>query len=75
MPTFMQPSALRQGIVIALDEDGNALKTLHDQDGKPVYMITSVEQVGDQLYLGSLEAPQIVRLPAPSMLRVDYTAS
>jgi len=66
LPTFMQPSAITQGIVIALDEGGNVLKTLHDRDGNPVYMVTSVEQVGDQIYLGSLEAPHIVRLTVPA---------
>jgi sugar lactone lactonase YvrE len=62
LPTFMQPSAIKHGIVVALDEDGNVLETLHDTDGELVHMITSAEQVGDMLYLGSLEAPQIVRL-------------
>lgn len=62
LPTFMQPSAIRHGIVVALNEQGEVVKTYHDTDGDPVHMITSVEQVGDTIYLGSLEAPQIVRL-------------
>jgi len=66
LPKFMQPAAIKRGLVIALDEQGNVLKTLHDTDGSSVYMVTSVEQVGDQIYLGSLVAPQIVRLPVPS---------
>lgn len=64
LPTFLQPSAIPQGTVIALNEDGEVLQALHDSDGSKVYMITSAEQVGDMLYLGSLEAPQIVRIPA-----------
>ena len=61
LPTFMQPSAILQGTVIGLNERGEVVRTLHDQDGDKVFMITSAEQVGDTLYLGSLEAPQIVR--------------
>lgn len=68
LPTFLQPSAIHQGIVIALDETGQVIKTLHDPDGARVYMVTSAEQVGDMLYLGSLEAPQVVRLPVAGML-------
>lgn len=63
LPTFLQPSAIPQGTVLALNEDGEVVQAFHDSDGSKVYMITSAEQVGDTLYLGSLEAPQIVRLP------------
>ncbi|MFC4348369.1 SMP-30/gluconolactonase/LRE family protein [Kordiimonas lipolytica] len=62
LPTFMQPSAIHMGMVIALDEQGNVIRTLQDPMGSNVYMITSAEQVGDMLYLGSLEAPQVVRI-------------
>lgn len=63
LPKFLQPSAIPQGIVFALNERGEVVQALHDGDGAKVYMITSAEQVGDMLYLGSLEAPQIVRIP------------
>ena len=62
LPTWAQPSAIRQGIVIALDETGEVIETLHDSDGERVYMVTSAQQEGNMLYLGSLEAPQIVRM-------------
>lgn len=62
LPTFLQPSAIKRGFVVALDEGGNVIRTLQDQDGSRVYMVTSAEQVGDMLYLGSLEAPQIARI-------------
>jgi len=62
LPKSLQPSAIRHGLVIALDEEGNVLDALHDSDGDPVYMITSAQQEGDMLYLGSLDAPQIVRI-------------
>jgi sugar lactone lactonase YvrE len=66
LPTALQPSAIPHGIVVALDESGNVVRTLHDSDGDPVYMITSVEQVDNMIYLGSLEAPQIVRMQVPA---------
>lgn len=62
LPKFVAPGAIKQGVVVALNEAGEVMQTLHDPDGSRVYMVTSVEQVGDQIYLGSLEAPQIVRL-------------
>jgi len=62
LPEFMQPAAIKQGVVVALSETGAVKHTYHDTDGSAVYMVTSVEQVGDTLYLGSLTAPQIVRL-------------
>ncbi|MCJ9429030.1 SMP-30/gluconolactonase/LRE family protein [Kordiimonas sp. A6E486] len=62
LPVWMQPSAIKEGIVVALDEQGRVKEVFHDGDGNPVYMITSATQVGDTLYLGSLDAPQIVRL-------------
>jgi sugar lactone lactonase YvrE len=65
LPKWMQPAAIKYGLVIALNEKGDVLGSWHDTDGDPIYMVTSVEQVGDQIYLGSLEAPQIVRMPIP----------
>jgi len=62
LPKFMQPAAIKQGVVIELNAEGDVLHTYHDSDGSAVYMVTSVEQVGDSIYLGSLTAPQIVRM-------------
>jgi sugar lactone lactonase YvrE len=62
LPKFIAPGAIKQGVVVALNEQGEVQQVLHDPDGALVYMVTSVEQVGDQIYLGSLEAPQIVRM-------------
>lgn len=55
LPRFLQPSAIRHGIVVQLDESGNVVRTLHDSKGEKVHMVTSVEQAGDTLYLGNLE--------------------
>ncbi|GHF27024.1 hypothetical protein GCM10017044_22580 [Kordiimonas sediminis] len=65
LPAFLRPGAIRQGTVVGLDRDGKVLTTLHDPKGEKVYMVTSVEQVGDKLYLGSLEAPQIGIVTSP----------
>ncbi len=63
-----KPEAIRYGLVVALDEDGQVVDTFHDSDGSPIYMVTSVEQVGDHIYLGSLEASHIARMPVPDKL-------
>jgi len=65
LPKFMQPSAIKHGIVVALNEEGEVIRVYHDTEGDRVYMVTSVEQVGDSVYLGSLEAPQVVRFKLP----------
>ncbi|WP_308909750.1 SMP-30/gluconolactonase/LRE family protein [Pseudokordiimonas caeni] len=65
LPASLQPSAIRHGMVVGLNEDGKVIAMLHDPEGKHLYMITSVEEAGGYLYLGSLEAPQIGRIAPP----------
>lgn len=60
LPSILQPDAVQRGTVIELDEQGNVHRTLHDSNGQVVSMITSVEQVDNTLYLGTLDAPRIV---------------
>lgn len=67
LPTWMQPGAIRRGTVVALDEQGQVTAAYHDPAGERVYMITSVEEVGDYLYLGSLEAPFVARMKLEDM--------
>lgn len=62
LPAWMQPGAIRRGAVVALNEAGEVVASYHDPRGEHVYMITSVEEVGDYLYLGSLEAPFAARI-------------
>lgn len=62
LPVWMQPAAIHRGMVVALNEEGEVVASYHDPEGKEVYMVTSAEQVNDMLYLGSLEAPQVVRM-------------
>ncbi len=73
LPRSTQPGAIKRGTVIGLNEQGDVIAAYHDPLGEHVYMITSVEQVGDVLYLGSLEAPQIARLKAPEFARLGTT--
>ncbi|WND02139.1 SMP-30/gluconolactonase/LRE family protein [Temperatibacter marinus] len=60
LPNFMQPKPIYQGIVIGLNEEGQVTHNYQDYDGAKVYMVTSVQQEGNKLLLGSLEAPQMV---------------
>jgi sugar lactone lactonase YvrE len=62
LPRFMRPDAEPYGHVIAIDGDGNVLEDLQDPDGG--YPITtSVTETDDYLYIGSLVAPVLGRLP------------
>lgn len=50
--------------VVAIDTEGNVQHTL--QDPAAVFQsITSVNQFGDMLYIGSLEEPALLIIPAP----------
>lgn len=62
LPKWMQPGAIKRGFVVSLDEMGTVTGSYHDPLGERVFMITSVEQVGDYIYFGSLEAPFIGRM-------------
>jgi sugar lactone lactonase YvrE len=70
LPEFLQPQPKHYGLVLALDEQGNILKSLHDPEGLTVYDITSVQQVGEWLYFGSLTNDHIGRLPVTQALSV-----
>ncbi|MBT4265248.1 MAG: SMP-30/gluconolactonase/LRE family protein [Deltaproteobacteria bacterium] len=62
LPAFMRPQAVPYGHIIALDENGKVVQDLQDQDG--TYPInTSITETEDFLYIGSLVAPVLGRLP------------
>ncbi len=69
LPTWMQPGAIKRGAVVALNEEGQVIGSYHDPAGDRVYMITSVEQVDDMIYLGSLEAPFVARIKVDELMR------
>ncbi len=62
LPRFMWPKPQPYGLVLALDEEGEIVRSLHDPGGQQVATITSVEEHLGYLYLGSLTAQQLARL-------------
>lgn len=62
LPQFLRPKAARYGFVLALDENGQVLASLHDTTGDHLREITSVEQAGDYIYFGSLSNDRIGRM-------------
>ncbi|MBS7661317.1 SMP-30/gluconolactonase/LRE family protein [Pseudomonas lalucatii] len=62
LPRALWPKAIPYGLVIALDERGEIVRSLHDTSGSHLRMITSAKPVGDYLYLGSLDNDRIGRL-------------
>ncbi len=53
LPEFMQPAAVRYGFVLGLDRNGQVRHNLQDPSGK-FAEITSVQEFGGYLHLGSL---------------------
>ncbi len=62
LPRALWPKALDYGLVIALNEQGEIVRSLHDTSGSHLRMITSAKPVGDYLYLGSLDNDRIGKL-------------
>jgi sugar lactone lactonase YvrE len=60
-----KPEAIRYGLVVALDEQGNVLGSYHAPEGAAANGLTSVQQSGDQIYMGNLDLPRIVRMKVP----------
>ncbi|PXC08284.1 gluconolactonase, partial [Pseudomonas aeruginosa] len=65
LPRMFLPKPTAYGLVIAIDEQGRIVRSLHDTSGHHLRMITSAKPVGDQLYFGSLENDRIGRLAIP----------
>ena len=57
LPAFLQPKPARHPYALALGSDGDVVRTLQDPEGTSFGMVTSVQQHGDRLYLGSLAEP------------------
>ena len=69
LPSALRPAAQPYGHVLAIGADGTVLVNLQDPDGGYPINTTAVE-TEDYLYIGSLVAPEIARLPMAS-LRTD----
>jgi sugar lactone lactonase YvrE len=58
LPAFMQTAPTRYGLVVELGPDGEPLRSLHDPIGR-IANITSVMELGDELFIGSHLEPSI----------------
>ena len=61
MPDGLKPKPIDYGLILGLDEEGNIVTSLHDPSGKNLREITSVEEHGGYLYIGSLSNDRIGR--------------
>jgi len=62
LPAFLRPKPVFYGHVIAVDSHGKVVADLQDPTGA-YPMNTSVTETADHLYIGSLVAPVVARLP------------
>ena len=67
LPSALQPRAAHEGHIMAIDGQGQIVADLIDEAESAYAPITSVEQIGDTLLLGSLERAAIGRLAAPAL--------
>lgn len=59
LPRFLWPKPARYGLVLALDENGGVKRSLHDPEGKKLFIITSAKEHKGHLYIGSLHNDRI----------------
>lgn len=64
LPTWMQPTPRRYGLIVHLDRHGHPIESLHDPAGG-FAPITNVVTHDGMLYLGSYQHDRIGRIPAP----------
>ncbi len=62
LPRALWPKPDRYGFVLALDEEGQITRSLHDPKGEHLEMITSAQEHEGYLYLGSLHNDRIGKL-------------
>lgn len=68
LPPSLQPGPEHYGMVLGISGEGKVLYNLQDPNPNSYSPITSVEEKGGQLYLGSLSYPAVGRVPVPSDL-------
>ncbi len=64
MPKFMQPAPVHYGFVLGIDGNGTVIHNLQDPSSK-FSENTSVQQVGNDIYIGSLYESGIGRMAIP----------
>jgi hypothetical protein len=67
LPAFLRPAAVSWGHVFAVDASGEVVQNLQDPSGAHP-LITGAAETEAYLYLGSLVAPTLARLPSRSAL-------
>ncbi|NNG01341.1 MAG: SMP-30/gluconolactonase/LRE family protein [Desulfobacteraceae bacterium] len=65
LPRPFWPKPQPYGLVLALDEQGDIILSLHDPTGKHLREITSVREHGGYLYMGSLHNDRIGKYKLP----------
>ena len=65
LPPSIWPQPDPYGLVIELDAQGNIIQSLHDPTGEHLTGITSAQEYGDYLYLGSLHNDRIGKYRLP----------
>lgn len=75
LPQPLRPKAIRYGFVLALDENAQVVANLHDITGDHLREITSVQQVGENVYFGSLSNDRIGRMGAADALAKQASAA
>jgi len=65
LPKALWPKPKPYGLVLALDEQGKIIQSLHEPTGKHLKEITSAREYGGYLYLGSLHNDRIGKYRLP----------
>lgn len=65
LPEAVQPAPARRAFALGLSPDGRVTHNLQHKGKDAFAPITSVQQVADTLYFGSLSQSAIARMPAP----------
>ncbi|MGJ8670990.1 MAG: SMP-30/gluconolactonase/LRE family protein [Oceanococcus sp.] len=63
LPKALHPMPVKHGFVLGLDLQGEVVHNLQDASDDAFAPITSARQAGNYLFLGSLSAPSMARLP------------
>jgi sugar lactone lactonase YvrE len=68
LPRALWPKPQPYGLVLAMDETGRIVRSLHDPDGEHLQTVTSVQEHDGSIFMGSLTNDRIGRLAVPKGL-------
>ncbi|MGB1580848.1 MAG: SMP-30/gluconolactonase/LRE family protein [Nevskiales bacterium] len=66
LPEFVKPKIMPHAIVLGLNENGEVVHNLQYASPEAYAPVTSAEEAGGWLYMGSLTAPGYARIKAPA---------